>query len=43
MLELIGGWLILTGLFTRAVAFLLSGDMAFAYFMGHAQDGFSRR
>lgn len=40
MLELIGGPLILIGLFTRAVAFLLSGEMAFAYFMGHAPDGF---
>ncbi len=35
-LETIGGILILIGLFTRPVAFLLSGLMAFAYFMAHA-------
>jgi putative oxidoreductase len=39
-LELIGGALLLVGLFTRPVAFLLSGEMAFAYFMGHAPQGF---
>jgi len=38
-LELIGGILLLIGLFTRPVAFLLSGEMAFAYFMGHASKG----
>ncbi len=36
LLELVGGALLLIGLFTRPVAFLLSGEMAFAYFIGHA-------
>ena len=35
VLELLGGFLLLIGLFTRPVAFILSGEMAFAYFMGH--------
>ncbi len=35
-LELVGGFLVLIGLFTRPVAFLLSGLMAFAYFIAHA-------
>lgn len=35
ILELGGGFLILTGIFTRPVAFVLSGEMAFAYFMAH--------
>ena len=39
-LELVGGALLLLGLFARPVAFLLSGEMAFAYFMGHAPQGF---
>ncbi len=39
-LELVGGFLILIGLFTRPVAFILSGEMAFAYFMAHAPQGF---
>jgi putative oxidoreductase len=39
-LELLGGTLLLLGLFTRPVAFLLSGEMAFAYFIGHAPQGF---
>jgi putative oxidoreductase len=39
-LELVGGTLLLLGLFTRPVVFLLSGEMAFAYFMGHAPEGF---
>ena len=34
-IELIGGTLIVLGLFTRPVAFLASGLMAFAYFIGH--------
>jgi putative oxidoreductase len=38
-LELIGGALILVGLFTRPVAFVLSGEMAVAYFMQHAPNG----
>ena len=37
--ELVGGALIVVGLFTRPVAFILSGLMAFAYFMGHASKG----
>jgi putative oxidoreductase len=39
-LELVGGLLLLVGLFTRPVAFILSGEMAFAYFMAHAGQGF---
>lgn len=39
-LELVGGLCILFGIFTRPVAFILSGEMAFAYFMGHAKGGF---
>ncbi len=39
-LEVVGGALLLVGLFTRPVAFLLSGEMATAYFMGHAAQGF---
>lgn len=35
MLEFVGGTLILLGLFTRSVAFLLSGEMAIAYFTVH--------
>ena len=34
-LELVGGILLLIGLFTRPVAFILSGEMAAAYFIGH--------
>jgi len=40
LLELFGGLLLLLGLFTRPVAFLLSGLMAFAYFIAHAPQGF---
>ena len=40
LLELIGGALIVIGLFTRPVAFVLSGFMAVAYFMAHAPAGF---
>src|SRR5438552_19053567 len=36
MLEIVGGLLLLIGLFTRPVAFILSGEMAVAYFMAHA-------
>lgn len=35
LLELVLGILIILGLFTRAAAFIASGEMAFAYFMGH--------
>jgi putative oxidoreductase len=38
-LELVGGALIAFGLLTRPVAFLLSGEMAVAYFMAHAPHG----
>ena len=40
LLELIGGFFVLLGLFTRPVALLLSGEMAVAYFMAHAPQGF---
>jgi putative oxidoreductase len=40
ILELVGGVLILIGLYTRQAAFILSGEMAFAYFMAHAPHGF---
>lgn len=36
VLEVFGGFLLLIGLFTRPVAFILSGQMAFAYWMAHA-------
>ena len=36
LLELVGGALLVVGLFTRPVAFILSGEMAFAYWMAHA-------
>jgi len=39
ILELVGGLLFLIGLFTRPVAFVLSGEMAFAYFLGHVPQG----
>ena len=39
-IEFIGGALMLIGLFTRPVAFILAGDMAVAYFMSHAPRGF---
>ncbi len=40
ILEVVGGVLMLIGLFTRPVAFILSGQMAFAYFIAHAPQGF---
>jgi len=40
ILELVGGLLLLLGLFTRPVAFILAGEMAVAYFMVHAPQGF---
>ncbi len=39
VLELVGGTLVLVGLFTRVAAFVLSGEMAVAYFMAHAPKG----
>jgi putative oxidoreductase len=40
ILELGGGFLMVIGLFTRPVAFILAGDMAVAYFMVHAPKSF---
>ena len=40
ILETIGAALFLVGAFTRIVAFILSGEMAFAYFMAHAPRAF---
>jgi putative oxidoreductase len=40
LLEVVGGLLLLIGLFTRPVAFILSGEMAVAYFMAHAPQSF---
>ncbi len=40
VLECFGGLLILIGLFTRPVAFLLCGEMAVAYFKSHFPQGF---
>jgi putative oxidoreductase len=39
-LELVGGALLALGLFTRPVAFILAGEMAFAYWMAHAPRSF---
>ena len=39
VLEVAGGALLILGLFTRPAAFVLSGLMAFAYFIGHAPQG----
>jgi putative oxidoreductase len=40
VIELVGGALLIIGLFTRPAAFILSGEMAVAYFMAHASKGF---
>ena len=40
IIELVGGVLLALGLFTRPVAFILSGNMAVAYFMAHAPQSF---
>ncbi len=40
VIELVTGTLIVLGLFTRPAAFLASGTMAAAYFIGHATQGF---
>ena len=40
VIEVVGGVLILLGLFTRPVAFVLAGEMAVAYFIAHAPQGF---
>jgi len=39
-IELVGGGLVTLGLFTRAAAFVCSGEMAVAYFTAHAPNGF---
>jgi putative oxidoreductase len=39
-LELIGGALLILGFLTRPAAFILAGEMAFAYFIGHYPKGF---
>jgi putative oxidoreductase len=39
-IELAGGALVAVGLFTRTAAFIMSGEMAFAYFLRHAPGGF---
>lgn len=39
IIEAAGGFLIAIGLFTRAAAFIMSGEMAIAYFMAHAPRG----
>lgn len=40
MLELVGGLLVMTGLFTHISAFIVSGEMAVAYFQFHQPNGF---
>ena len=39
-IELVGGVLMLLGWFSRSVAFVLAGEMAVAYFVAHAPQGF---
>jgi putative oxidoreductase len=39
-IELVGGGLVTLGLLTRAAALVMSGEMAFAYFLSHAPRGF---
>jgi putative oxidoreductase len=40
MIELVGGVFVMLGLFTSPVAFICSGEMAFAYFLAHAPQSF---
>ncbi len=40
IIEFVGSSFLLVGLFTRAAAFILSGEMAAAYFIGHFPKGF---
>lgn len=40
LMEIVGGGLVLVGFWTRATAFVLSGQMAVAYFMAHAPGSF---
>jgi putative oxidoreductase len=39
IIELVGSLFLFAGLYTRPVAFVLSGELAFAYFIGHAPKG----
>lgn len=39
-IELVGGALLALGLFSRVAALIMSGEMAFAYFLSHAPHGF---
>ena len=39
-IEAVGGLLLVVGLFTRLAAFVMSGEMAFAYFMAHEPKSF---
>jgi putative oxidoreductase len=39
VIELVGGALVTVGVFTRPAAFIMSGEMAVAYFLGHAMQG----
>ena len=39
VIEIVGGFLLLIGLFTRPIAFVLAGEMAVAYFKAHAPQG----
>lgn len=39
-IELVGGALLALGLFSRTAAFIMAGEMAFAYFLSHAPNGF---
>lgn len=39
-IEVVGSLLLIVGLFTRLAAFIVSGEMAFAYFIGHFPSGF---
>lgn len=40
LIELVGGFLVMLGFFSRYAAFVLSGEMAFAYFIGHSPKSF---
>jgi len=40
LIEIVGGVLVLLGLFARPAAFVMAGQMAFAYWMAHAPQGF---
>jgi putative oxidoreductase len=40
VLETFGGFLLMIGLFTRPIAFIVSGEMAVAYFQAHVPRGF---